>query len=329
MRDTINTVQAMPLAEASESLFEMLMIYPRDLSQEAPTGRFAMALQEAMKRHPSLDRYVDLTITVDNGSTAEVTFIETIRQRRKGHAGAAFKLMTDLADAFGVTLLLHAYFAKGTGARRVLDQQQLEAFYGRRGFEIIDPANKERWMRRTPRHRIINTVSEGLGARLMESFRDGGDMPPVLYHGTTLRRYEEIKTSNALKFDADSLGNYGFSTTDDIATAMRFARMKAAGNEAWGVVITLDAHALAAGYLIEPYDDDERYETHEGEWVVTPEPEDYQGIGSLPKPITKAITPASRYIKKVQKFSLQILPDQNTWQENPARLVPLDQAGAP
>ena len=148
---------------------------------------------------------------------------------------------------------------------------------------------------------VINIIREGFR-------RDAGEVPAVLYHGTSLERFQAIQASNTFREDARGLGNLGFSTTAGIDIAMKFARMSATGR--WGVVMTLDGNALAEQFSVERYDDDDEYATNEEEWVVL---NDHGPIGQ-----------ARRFIRSVRLLDTQIPPDNHGWDEVEGHLLPWD-----
>lgn len=134
----------------------------------------------------------------------------------------------------------------------------------------------------------------------------GRAVPDTLYHGTSLQNFLDIRNNNVFEIDSYQQGNVGFSTTENEAVAIRFARMAAHG-ERWGVVMTLDGTALARAYHVEAYNDDDEFNTlgdnYEWEWVVHSP--------------TKRIDNAKRFITEVQVLDSQ--GDRN-------HLLPWDEA---
>jgi GNAT superfamily N-acetyltransferase len=68
------------------------------------------------------------------------------RTRGQGNASRLFKTVIEEADSEGVTLYLSVE-PDGTG----LDEDQLRSWYGRNGFENMDPELSETGMIRQPR----------------------------------------------------------------------------------------------------------------------------------------------------------------------------------
>ena len=83
---------------------------------------------------------VDVILTARGDTTLEVSFLATLRQRRKGHAGRAIEIITQAADAAEVMLILKAQACPAKGARRVLDTEELTRFYQCRGFCVVSAA---------------------------------------------------------------------------------------------------------------------------------------------------------------------------------------------
>ncbi|ACA21133.1 hypothetical protein M446_6895 [Methylobacterium sp. 4-46] len=83
---------------------------------------------------------VDVILTVRDDVTLEISFVATLRERRKGHAGQAIGIISRAADATGVMLILKAQGCPPKGARRVLGTNELVRFYERRGFRVVSAA---------------------------------------------------------------------------------------------------------------------------------------------------------------------------------------------
>lgn len=142
---------------------------------------------------------------------------------------------------------------------------------------------------------------------IRESFRSDTTVPAILYHGTSLGNYRAMLASDRFTMDAEGHGNYGFSTTEDVDMAMKFARMKTGEDERWGVVISLNGDLLSRLYDVHPYDDDEEYETHEAEWVIFSD---------------QPIRQIRRFIREAKLLDTRRRPDNDGWTENPAHLLP-------
>lgn len=117
-------------------------------SENSPARLAAEEAKRNIDTNPVLSKVIDLVLTLRDDLQLEISFIETLRQRRRGHGGAALSIITDAADRYGAILILKASFTAGTGARNVLKQSDLERFYRKRGF--VDDGDK-RWMKREPR----------------------------------------------------------------------------------------------------------------------------------------------------------------------------------
>ena len=87
-------------------------------------------------------------------------------------------------------------------------------------------------------HQIIEARRGELSKRVIKP------VPDTLYHGTSLSNYHTMRKSNVFWQDSEAKGNYGFSTTEDLNVAIRFARWKS-GDQRWGVILSLDGTALA------------------------------------------------------------------------------------
>lgn len=140
MRDLINLV--------ATALGESLDVYPRAAPGDTPASRFCDAVRSKLDALPDLAKVLDLTLTIVDEDTVEITFVEITRLRRRGFGSRVLDLLATLADHVGVRLTLKARSAKGTGGRNMLDQSDLEGFYRRRGFEVTDDA--DRLMTREP-----------------------------------------------------------------------------------------------------------------------------------------------------------------------------------
>ncbi len=125
-----------------------ITIYGKEtVVEKSPARLLTDTVEKAFKSHPQVSKFVDLTLTIQGKSLVEITFIETERQRRKGYAGIVLDFLSKAADTFGVNLKLEAFAAQGTGARYILKQDELEAFYARRGFQLVDSDRRHfRWM---------------------------------------------------------------------------------------------------------------------------------------------------------------------------------------
>ncbi|WP_244424879.1 hypothetical protein [Methylobacterium nodulans] len=98
-----------------------------------------MAALEGMHA-AGLPGIVDVILTTRDDTTLEVSFIETLHERQKGHAGRAIEIITEAADAAGVKLILKAQACPPKRARRVLSTNELVRFYERRGIRIVSAA---------------------------------------------------------------------------------------------------------------------------------------------------------------------------------------------
>ena len=114
----------------------------------SPVKRMADWFKNAFETNRVMNNKVDMILTVMSSTSIEVTYLETEKQRRSGHGSAMIDLLCGAADQFNVTLILQAKAA--SFIRRSLKQDELEAFYRRRGFIPTNGNTDQLWMQRQP-----------------------------------------------------------------------------------------------------------------------------------------------------------------------------------
>jgi GNAT superfamily N-acetyltransferase len=113
-------------------------------SGDACDGTPSMAVAGGMARlfrgRPDLERHLDLSLVPDGERSVEISMIDAHDRRGHGLGGLALDRLCALADEHGVRLWMQAVSLRSTLRRNegALDQEQLEAFYARRGFSA-DP----------------------------------------------------------------------------------------------------------------------------------------------------------------------------------------------
>lgn len=106
-------------------------------------GRPSMLVCEGMERLFAQDEALRSAVTISmdpEGPQDVVVAILRTFERRTGAASRTMDALADLCDLHGVTLRLQSCSLKTEHDADALDQDALDAFYGRRGF-VPDDAN--------------------------------------------------------------------------------------------------------------------------------------------------------------------------------------------
>ena len=106
-------------------------------------GRPSMLVCEGMERlfvqDPVLRSSVTISMDPEGPQDVTVAILRTF-ERRTGAASRTMDALADLCDRHGVTIRLQSCSLRTEHDADALDQQALDAFYGRRGF-VPDDAN--------------------------------------------------------------------------------------------------------------------------------------------------------------------------------------------
>ena len=122
-------------------------------SEKMPIGRhpcddLATDMEALYKERSDLRYDITLSLHLARPRSVSLVYIRTLHKRR-GKASEVLNALTQSADRHGITLDLDARAIPENGARLPgLNQSNLERFYSRRGFQIIQRRDGSAIMRR-------------------------------------------------------------------------------------------------------------------------------------------------------------------------------------
>ena len=120
-----------------------------------PVALVCKAMERLFETNPDLSRNVDLSLVPTGPSSLQISMIDSHGRRGRGLGSRALDELCRMADIAGITLWVQAVSLRNSlkNPRGALDQDQLDAFYGRRAF-IADPSSDRfGYMERLPESR--------------------------------------------------------------------------------------------------------------------------------------------------------------------------------